>query len=77
MNPLYTIELAEIRRAELIEQAEQHRLAHGAVDFHRGRTPWRRGLREELTALWTRMSAMRRPALNSPAKLAPAAVEST
>ncbi len=77
MNALKAIALAEIRHAELLEQAEQHRLAHQAAGSRRGRTPWGRVLRDDLTALRARVSALRRPGLTKPADLAPAATETT
>jgi hypothetical protein len=72
-----TIALAEIRLAELHEQAAQHRLARLAVGSSRGRTAWGRVVRDELTALRARISAMRRSDLTKPAGLAPAATETT
>ena len=72
-----TIALAEIRRTELLDQAAQHRLAQRAAAGVRGRKPWGRVVRDELTALRARMSAMRRPDLTKPADLVPAATETT
>ena len=77
MNVLEVMALAEIRHAELLEQAERHRLAQRAAGSRRGRTPWGRALRDELTALRARMSAMRRPDLANPSDLAPAATKTT
>jgi hypothetical protein len=77
MNDLKAIALAEIRLAELHEQAEQYRLAQRAADSRRGRKRWGSVLRDELTALRARMSAMQRPGLTKPADLEPAATETT
>ncbi len=71
------IALAEIRLAELHEQAEQHRLARLAVGSSRGRKEWGSVLRDDLTALRARISAMRRPDLAKSPDLAPAATETT
>jgi hypothetical protein len=77
MNVLKAIALAEIRHAELLEQAERHRLAQRAAGSRRGRTPWGSVLGDGLTALRAGMSALRRPGLTKPADLAPAATETT
>jgi hypothetical protein len=71
------IAVAEIRRAELLDQAEQHRLAQLAGNSRRGRQEWGSVLRDELTALRARVSAIQRPGLTKPADLAPAAAETT
>ena len=75
MNDRMMMAFAEIRLAELLEQAEQHRLAHRAADSGRGRKPWGRVLQDVLTALRARVSAMRRSGLTKPADLTPAATE--
>ena len=71
------IAVAEIRRTELLDQAAQHRLAQRAADSRHGRKPWGRVVRDELTALRARISAMRRPDLTKPADLALATTETT
>lgn len=77
MHSLSTIELAEIRRAECLEYAERYRLAQRAANPVHGRTRWWRGVRDELTALRTRMSAVPRPAPITSTDLAPATAETT
>jgi hypothetical protein len=68
------IAVAEIRLAELHEQAEQHRLAQRAAGSSRGRKEWGSDL---LMALRSRMSALRRPDLAKASDLAPAATKTT
>jgi hypothetical protein len=77
MNVLKAIALAEIRHAELLEQAEQLRLAQRAVDTRRRGKPWDRGVRNGLAAMRARTRAIRRPGLTKPANLAPEAAETT
>lgn len=76
MHPLSTIELAEIRRAECLEYAEQYRLAQQvAIPAHGGK-PWQRAVRDTLATMRVRMSVAR-PDLTTPTDLAPAAAETT
>ena len=77
MNVLKVIALAEIRHAELLEQAEQLRLAQRAADSRGVRKQRGSVLRDELTALRAHIGAMRRPVLTKPTDLAPAATETT
>ena len=77
MNVLKAIALAEIQHAELLEHAEQIRLAQGAMDSRQGRKPRGSVVREGLAALRARIGAMRRPVLAGPSDLAPAATETT
>jgi hypothetical protein len=77
MNVLKVIALAEIRHAELLEQAEQLRLRQRAANSGRDRNRWGRIVRHEFTALRARMSLMRRPDLPKQTDLAPAATETT
>ena len=72
MNDLKVMALAEIRLAELHEQAAQHRLAQRAAPARRGRKRWGHVLRDAALALRARMSTTR-SSLEKPADPAPAA----
>jgi hypothetical protein len=71
------IALAEIRRAELLEQAERHRLAQRAADTRRGKTLSRPALRDALAALSAHANAVRRRHPSQSSDLAAAAPESS
>lgn len=73
MMSFSAIELAEIRQAELLQYAEEQRLARFAAAARQARKHPGRGWRNELTTLIARISAMRRPPRTMPADLAPAA----
>jgi hypothetical protein len=73
MNVPKAIALAEIRHAELLGQAAQHRLARRAARPHSGRRRWGHVWRDAVLALRACESATRRPDLMKPADLAPAA----
>lgn len=62
MNVLKAITLAEIRHAELLDQAEQHRRARLAAGSIPGNNIVQRRLtvRGAMTAVFARVSAMRR-----------------
>ncbi|MGH2617010.1 MAG: hypothetical protein ACRDJC_17385 [Thermomicrobiales bacterium] len=78
MNASNMITLAEIRRGEMLQQAEQYRLAKQAANLNTGRGPRGVALSDALMALRGRINAMRqRPDLTKPIDLAPAPSETT
>jgi hypothetical protein len=72
MNVLTVMELAEIRHAELLEQAERLRLAQRAASRQSGSRRWGRVWRGAVVALRARDHTTR-PDLTKPADLALAA----
>ena len=75
MYPFSAFELAEIRQAELLEQAEHFRLVRQSAGSRSGRPPRWRPLQRELMALRALIRTMRRTELTLPTDAAPAAVE--
>lgn len=72
-----TIKIAELRRLELIEQAEQYRLSGLAVAGNTNRDRRHIDLRGAMEMLATRLSAMRRSRdFNRPIDLEPTASNS-
>ncbi len=70
------IMLAELRREELLAQAEHYRLAKQAASLNASRSPRGTDLRADLIALRARIGAMRRrPVLTKPMDLAPTGSE--
>lgn len=67
----YAMELAEIRHAEFLEEAAQHRQERRAARLHRGRRRWGPVVRDAVVALRVAGSSMRRPGLTQPVDLAP------
>ncbi len=68
--------LAEIRQAELLDQAEHYRLLKQAASLNAGRGLRGTDLKAELLALRSRLHAMRRGAgFTKPIDLAPAATD--
>ncbi len=61
VNATSVMMLAEMRRADLLQQAEHYRLMQQAVSLDAGRGPRGIDLRAELMALHARISAMARP----------------
>jgi hypothetical protein len=62
--------VAEIRHAELLEQAAHHRLTRRAAGPHSGRRWWSHVLRDVVMALRVAGSSTRRPRLTKHADLA-------
>ena len=78
VNAHNLITLGEIRREELLQQAEQLRLVKQATSLNRNRQPRGSDLRAAVKALGTRIDAMRRRRdVTKPIDLTPAAPETT
>jgi hypothetical protein len=76
MEARTVLTFAAIRQAELLQQAEQHRLKKQAAKLHAGRGPRGGGVRAQWLALRARFGAMRRrPGLDQSPALTPAASE--